>query len=186
MELKYKITIHSVWHCGSGESKGADIDALVIKDKQGLPYIPGKTIKGLIKDGIQSVKDYQPELVEESDIKTIFGEEGKCAGVCFFKNAVLPEQIHEFLSTEEGDTYKKQLFNKISSTSIDSLTGVADEHSLRSIEVTIPVELEGEIIDVPEEFMRKIGLAMKLIKNFGVGRNKGLGRCKFELKGENQ
>jgi len=186
MELKYKITLHSLWHCGSGESKGADIDALVIKDDSGLPYIPGKTIKGLIKDGMLTIQDYQPELVQESDIKIIFGVEGKSTGFCFFKNAIVPKQIHEFLSSEKGDSYKKQLFNKISSTAINSLTGIADEHSLRSIEVTIPMELEGEIIDVPEEFKGKIETAIMLIKNLGVGRNKGLGRCTFSMKGGNQ
>lgn len=183
MDLKYKITLHSVWHCGSGESKGADMDALVIKDNYGLPYIPGKTIKGLIKDGMVSVQEYQPELVQESDIKSIFGFEGENTGACFFTNAVFPEQIREFLSSDDGDSYKKQLYNKISSTAIDSVKGIAFDHSLRSIEVTIPVELEGEIIAVSEEWKEKIEIAMKMIKNLGVGRNKGLGRCTFEWKG---
>lgn len=183
MNLKYTITLYSVWHCGSGESKGADLDALVIKDKNGLPFIPGKTIKGLIKDGMQTILDYQPGLITEGDIRTIFGEEGIQTGLCFFSNAALPIEISNYLSSEGGFAYQKHLFNKHSSTAIDPETGVAVEHSLRSIEVTIPLELEGEIMDVPENLLEKVELAMKMVKNLGVGRNKGLGRCSFKLKG---
>ncbi len=47
-DLTIKIEFFSPWHCGSGPSAGADADSLVIKDINGLPFIPGKTIKGLI------------------------------------------------------------------------------------------------------------------------------------------
>ena len=47
-ELNYKIEFFSEWHCGSGLSAGADIDALAIKDSDGLPYIPGKTLRLLM------------------------------------------------------------------------------------------------------------------------------------------
>lgn len=45
--LKYSIQFYTNWHCGSGQAAGADVDALVVKDAQGLPFVPGKTIKGL-------------------------------------------------------------------------------------------------------------------------------------------
>lgn len=45
MDIKYKIEFFSNWHCGSGLAAGADVDALVVKDCNGLPYVPGKTIK---------------------------------------------------------------------------------------------------------------------------------------------
>ena len=50
MNMDYKIEFFSNWHCGSGLAAGADVDALVIKDKDGLPYVPGRTIKGLLRD----------------------------------------------------------------------------------------------------------------------------------------
>ena len=48
MEMKYKVEFYSDWHCGSGLSSGSDIDSLVIKDEDGLPFVPGKTLKGQI------------------------------------------------------------------------------------------------------------------------------------------
>ena len=52
-DLNIKIEFFSPWHCGSGLSAGADADSLVIKDTNGLPYIPGKTIKGLIREAVE-------------------------------------------------------------------------------------------------------------------------------------
>ena len=46
--VKYKIEFFSCWHCGSGLSAGADVDALVIKDKNGkdlYPMIKERAIK---------------------------------------------------------------------------------------------------------------------------------------------
>jgi hypothetical protein len=31
MNIHYKITFHTYWHCGSGLASGADADLLVIK-----------------------------------------------------------------------------------------------------------------------------------------------------------
>ena len=52
-DLTIKIEFFSPWHCGSGLSAGADADSLVIKDINGLPFIPGKTIKGLIREAVE-------------------------------------------------------------------------------------------------------------------------------------
>jgi len=183
MKIKYKITLHSMWHCGSGESKGADMDALVIKDSNGLPYIPGKTIKGLIKDGMQELAEVG-ELVSNENIWQIFGKEANnydgIIGQCFFNNATMPKVLKEYLSGQ-GNAYQKYLFFKLTSTSIDGQTGVAKDHSLRSMEATVPMELVGEILDVPDGLYSKLEQAMQMVKGLGVGRNRGLGRCTFEI-----
>lgn len=47
--INYSIQIYTYWHCGSGLAAGADVDLLPVKNKKGLPYVPGKTIKGLVR-----------------------------------------------------------------------------------------------------------------------------------------
>lgn len=184
MKIKYKLIFHSLWHCGSGESKGADIDALVIKDENGLPYVPGKTIKGLIKDGMQELVNVNSEQVKQEDIWQIFGKEAvKNEGVigkCFFRNASLPEEISEYL-INAGNVLQKQLYTKLTTTAIDGQTGVAKDHSLRSMEAAVPMELFGEILDVPEHLSSHLEQAMQMVKGLGVGRNRGLGRCTFMI-----
>ena len=49
MRIDYSIEFFSYWHCGSGLAAGADVDELAIKDGDGLPYVPGRTVKGLLR-----------------------------------------------------------------------------------------------------------------------------------------
>lgn len=185
MDINYKITFHSLWHCGSGECKGADLDALVIKEPNGLPYIPGKTLKGLIKDGMQTIVDVKSDTINQEDISHLFGREaddnGGLVGTCFFTNASISEPIANFLGAG-GQQYQKHLFKKLTSTAIVGETGVSMDHSLRSMEATIPIELVGQILNVPDDHQSHFEQAMQMIKFLGVGRNRGLGRCTFEIK----
>lgn len=59
MDLHYQIQFHTDWHCGSGLAAGADLDALVVKDKEDLPFIPGKTIKGLVREAVEDMQSFQ-------------------------------------------------------------------------------------------------------------------------------
>ena len=45
-QLTIKIKLTSDWHIGSGAGIPGDIDSLVQKDQDGLPYIPAKLLQG--------------------------------------------------------------------------------------------------------------------------------------------
>lgn len=62
MKIKYQIQFHSYWHCGSGLAAGAGVDALVVKDADGLPFVPGKTIKGLLREAMEELYGGQNEM----------------------------------------------------------------------------------------------------------------------------
>ena len=89
--IKYKIEFFSNWHCGSGLAAGADVDSLVIKDQNRLPYIPGRTLKGLFRDAATILSD------DEDTIGVIFGvsgdKEDHKTGCAFFGNATIPVAI---------------------------------------------------------------------------------------------
>jgi CRISPR/Cas system CSM-associated protein Csm3 (group 7 of RAMP superfamily) len=148
----YYIKFFDYCHIGSGDSAGVLYDNTVLKDENGFPYLPGKTIKGLVKEMMESIdKDYQ--LNE------------------YFSNFELP------LNTKKEIDEKDFLFQKVSSTAIDKKTKLAKDGSLRDIEVTIPLTLYGTI----ENIQNKTSLekALKLIKRVGLNRNRGLGRCEI-------
>ena len=44
-------SILSYWHAGSGQGRSAVSDALVQNDRNGLPFLPGRTVKGLLREG---------------------------------------------------------------------------------------------------------------------------------------
>lgn len=170
--MEYKIEFFSNWHCGSGLAAGADVDALVIKDGDGLPFVPGRTIKGLLRDAATELG------YAEDCINKVFGKAGERAnqtGCAFFSNVELPK--HEAKEIAKGQL-ASHLYQTFASTAIDD-NGIAKDNSLRRIETVVPCTLYGTIdsIDCTEEKMLKE--AMSFIKRMGTGRNRGYGRCKI-------
>lgn len=177
-ELKYTLELLSDWHCGSGLSGGAETDADLIKDENGIPYVPGKTIKGLLRFAINEIKEVQPELLNENLINSLFGFESKSTGQAFFSNATLVDY-----DDIKNNQLSEHLFKNVASTQIDE-NGVAKDHSLRVMEVCLPVTLSGTIQVPNEDFeitKNLLIIAMKWTRAIGVNRNRGLGRCIIQL-----
>ena len=169
--MKYKIDFFSNWHCGSGLAAGADVDALVVKDPKGLPYVPGRTIKGLLRDAASELG------YSEKDIICVFGTAGERAnqtGSAIFSNAGLSD--HEANEINRGQL-APYLYQTFASTAIDD-EGIAKDHSLRKIETVVPCTLYGTIEGISDNEPMIVN-AMKFIKRMGTGRNRGYGRCQF-------
>lgn len=177
MDIQYKIEFYSNWHCGSGLAAGADVDALVVKDADGLPYVPGRTLKGLLREAAYA-------LCGETDLTaSIFGISGEAdapgcgdrTGQTFFGNAVLAEK-----DAVLADGLVPYLFQAFASTAIDE-NGIAKDNSLRRIETVVPCTLAGSIRNVPVGGKELLEKAMQMVKRMGTGRNRGYGRCKITI-----
>jgi len=173
MKIKYKIIFRDYWHTGSGMSQGALSDAAVLKDKNGIVYVPGKTIKGLAREAAK-------ECDKECDVEKCFGQEGDLMSAVVFKNAVLSRDEYE---TVVAQNLQKYLYDTLTFTKIDS-KGTAQDDTLREIEVCVPLELEGEVVVEDDKCAECIVKALKKIKHIGLMRNRGLGRCHIEIKDE--
>lgn len=170
--LKYDIIFHTDWHCGAGLAAGADVDVLVIKDKDGLPYVPGKTIKGLVREAVDllygcNIKGY------EAVFGRIEGKSGGARSESFFTSAVLENTERQYILAHNAAGY---LYRSLASTAIDD-NGIAETGSLRKIQVAVPCKLHGEIYGIDENMLKCIKEAMSYIKRLGQWRNRGLGRC---------
>ena len=194
--IKYTITFFSEWHTGSGLTSGSDLDALVIKDKKKLPFIPGRTLKGLLREAAEEL--VKLKHCDEKFMKTVFGEptsqpEAKTEvndseqlgvtqrGECFFSNAKLSDELYK-ASVENN--LASFYYRAMSSTAINGESGVAKKHSLRKMQTTIPCVLEAEIINADEIYKDQIAACFKWVKRLGQNRNRGLGRCQFEMTNE--
>jgi CRISPR/Cas system CSM-associated protein Csm3 (group 7 of RAMP superfamily) len=185
-KTNYKITFLSDWHAGSGLGSGADADAVVIKDSDNLPYLPGKTIKGLIKDSLLDIMEVQPKMIPKDFIEKHFGYEEKdknekvlktIPGSLFFSSAALPLAERN----EATRAVSQFLYRNIASTSIDD-SGVAKASSLRTMEVCIPITIEGYIGGLDTESLPTLEMGLKMLRHLGSNRNRGLGRCTIEIK----
>lgn len=176
--IKYEIEFFSNWHCGSGLAAGADVDALVIKDNNELPYVPGRTLKGLLREAACVLS------ADKEAINQIFGvsgdEEGHMTGTSFFGNATLPTAEYQYI-VEQG--LASHLYQTFASTRIDE-NGIAKDNTLRKIETVVPCKLEGEILNVPEGAVKMVEDAMHYIKRMGTGRNRSYGRCRISIRKE--
>lgn len=200
MRIIYKIEFFTCWHAGSGLSGGPAANAQVIKDEHGLPFIPGRTLKGLLRQAAGQINALHDKEVTKAFIETVFGigedqikeqsagEEAAAVvkqGQCFFSNATLSQEVINQLSGNKAQ--RAMLFSTIASTAIDE-KGLARDQTLRQMEVTIPLTLYAAIEGFPDDpkLLQQLKKCFQWIKKMGVNRSRGLGRCRFSLYQSNQ
>ncbi len=183
--MKYTITFYSFWRIGTGLGSGS-IDSVLMKDDDNLPIIPGKTLKGLIRDAyyecnLPNGKElFGHELPEKADKhKKSDLQEGKL----YFGTAHLPDDEANYL--KNNTELIKGLYRNITTTRLDQNKQNVDTALVKS-EVCIPLTLEAEITPVNEETItdknvEELEKAFKMLKLMGEKRYRGLGRCIVKL-----
>jgi CRISPR/Cas system CSM-associated protein Csm3 (group 7 of RAMP superfamily) len=192
-----KIDISSYWHAGTGSGQGALLNAVVEKDALGLPYLPGRTLKGLLRDAVYRWETFggYDDINKDSVSITeqLFGprgEEGKSTftGLIRVSSAKLDDTFYQVIQSIE-ETKQKQLIQYLYaehfSTAIDKETGTAIDKSLRGIELIIPTTLYADIAIVDEaqhahlatHAFTLLAQAFPLIQAVGKHKNRGLGRA---------
>lgn len=194
--LNYQIEFYDCWNTSSGLSGGALADTLCLKDKNGLPYLPGKTVKGLFREAAELLECLKHEGITDAFINHVFGEKERKQGdgsagqktviaTSFFGNAtlnaatakaILEESTH---GKEESLILAPQLFEQIATTALEA-TGLAQKHSLRRTEYALPCTLYGEIMDA-DEYKKPLADCAAFIKRLGLNRHRGYGRCKISF-----
>ena len=165
---KFKLTVNFLgyWFISSGLEKGAYSDEIILRDADGFPFIPGKTLKGVFREAFRvagnagwfdkfNTAKLELPVFRHRLIQTVFGHDGRkegfaedelhTEGLIHFTNAVLPADVKK----EIGDN-KEYLFTTVQSTAIDNESGTALNQSLRTNEVAVPMHLMAELsLDPP-------------------------------------
>lgn len=165
-----QVDIRSYWHAGTGRGSGNHLDALVERDADGLPFVSGKMLKGLLRDAVNRATtwDVLPVLQDKTTVpqpidvvELLFGSPGfgrdnvpsdeTKPGVLKISDARMPAVLCDWLrgDTPEHRRWRGQLQRSVYSTAIDSDSGVAKGGSLRGQEVTVPMQLESRIRLLP-------------------------------------
>ncbi len=177
-KIIYKIQFFDYWHTGSGLAGSTYADSIVHKNDDDLPIIPGRTVKGLLRDAAKIIHELDNSLITNQFILDVFGKEDMPTK-CFFSNVTLSKNLAEKIIQENR---QHALYQVLSSTQIDA-DGQAKEGSLRQLEVTIPLVLYGMIDDFPNNNLYKTQIihCLNWVKQLGLNRNRGLGRCQFSI-----
>jgi len=190
LSFQLNLDIRSYWRAGSGDGGGAYADLLVIK-KQGLPYLPGKQLKGLLKNAmttcVQAQVNSNPKIIPKTIIDELFGQEGATSkGLIEISNATLPVIEKQWLLEDKGRI--KMLYHTKDSQAVDYATGTTKPGSLRTMEVAVPMQLCAEINLTSaingyniEQIKKWMEYSCQLITHIGANRNRGLGRVNITL-----
>lgn len=202
--IKIKISLLGYWYIGTGHEAGAYADSIALKDSDGLPFIPGKTLKGMFRNSAQLCCNNNIITEEEMDI--LFGvpgtslENGLASGIDYNSDELSTSGILYFNNAEltdfEKNEIKKQelgrhLYRIVQSTAIDE-NGVAKDKSLRSYEVAVPLNFitsinfdDSQRISDIFESDAKLKNLLKIFSSFiteiGGKRRRGFGRCLVEV-----
>ncbi len=193
--IELRIQLLAMWHPGTGRGQGPGADAEANRDAAGLPHVPGKTLKGLLRDGAEIAADLGH--LSRGDLEAVFGTPFELpdapeparhrsgAGSLRVYSARVGRTVVEarcwqaWARKEDGAQARRHLFRTIATTSLDA-AGIAEDHSLRSIEVVVPVALSAEVhcTEVDEALGRAVlNAAVPFVNALGAHRTRGLGRC---------
>jgi CRISPR/Cas system CSM-associated protein Csm3 (group 7 of RAMP superfamily) len=202
------IEMLDLWQAGSGRGEGKHLDSVPVLDAQGLPFLPGRTVKGLLRDAvwhlenIEALSQWSPFAPDTSLTVWLFGSRDSLdnaedttrqtrytstPGSIWVSDAKLSPGIRDALTdTTTSLALRGALFHDTFSTAIDEKTGQAKNQTLRSKRVCVPMVLTATLESSHAEGLEIIETALPLIDALGSQRTRGLGRCVWTLERKSQ
>ncbi len=195
-KIEYKIKFTSDWAILSGKSAGG-IDNRLLRDENGFPYIPGKTIKGVFREGYEEIEEMLPEGFKKLEFfgKIKEREKGDNAdkedSIFIFSNAELPKDLKEEINSLKPQD-KAFVLNEIGyvipRNRIDDETNMAEEKALAFFEVGRKgIEFIASIVKkdnsdiTPDEEKLFIEYLFKYVRRIGALRTRGKGKFEIEV-----
>mgnify|MGYP001806336764 CR=1 FL=1 len=199
-----RFQIYGWWHAGSGASLGGVADAAVLRSPEGLPWLPGRSVRGLVREALAEAEDLGHRAVPAGFTRWLCGDDFAAsdsedeavtelrrrrfvtqAGHGVFDSAELPDDWRRWARSPGSAAMIAEMFEILSSTAIAD--GAAQRHSLRSIEVAVPMTLTAGLhlrsspIPPPGEVGAALAAALPLLRGLGAGRHRGLGRVQASV-----
>lgn len=198
-----RLEMLSDWHVGTGYGD-ATVDRAVRRDRDGLPYVPGKTLRGVLRDACEQVAYGLDEGARgpwHEVLETVFGDQPSLreddparpprAGALHLGDARLPEADAAVLrgkpALARATTFVKP------GVKISYKTGAAEPKCLRFDEVArAGLQLEAQAaLQLPAEASSQTRLAasallvagLARLERLGGKRRRGTGRVRAQVAG---
>ena len=188
--LELEIELLSPLCSGSGLNRPGVVDREVAFDAAGLPVIPGRRLKGLLRDGYQQIwESGLPEMKALPLPEELFGRAGQReSGRLRVTNARLEdaEAIGEWLRAVEASEKLRNIvrpgevlrtFTDIRrQTSMDAKTGAAREDTLRFTRtLRSGLKFRASLSGLDGLSEEAIALAAAAVQSMGLSRSRGVG-----------
>lgn len=184
---------------GSAEGYGAIIDTDIVYDEFGLPFIPAKRIKGILRNSSDDLIDYFKisNINYTIDKDKLFGISGQQAGILVLPNFYIEEYEKNrrwlrYLKNHKNN-YKINVstqkvldtFTTVRiSTSIEN--GISKKTSLRKFRCLNAGNTFYGKIDIDDKYAEQLALICQNVDSIGTKRNRGFGKVEITLFDENK
>jgi len=176
-----------------GDGTAGVVDVEVEHDELGLPFLGGKTLRGLLLDSWLSMQHCFPELSESA--RRVFGIEADFEECCILRigDAVVDSETRKWIEAAEFRSEQRispmnvleALTDIRKQTSEERSTGAPAETTLRSVRVVIrDLKLQSTLcwLNEPTDAdLRCLSLALLATRHAGLGRNRGRGNIRLTL-----
>ncbi|MCK5921497.1 MAG: hypothetical protein KAG66_11190 [Methylococcales bacterium] len=205
---KYTLTLRLISDAtfGRGDGLAGYIDCEVEHDHSGLPYLRGRTLKGLLSEEVDNIlfslnhiqNPVDQRWVEaKQQLFGIPGSSGKVQAIIHFAHATLHADIQntvqQTLKAADNRLTPADILESLSAirsqTAIEEKSGVPVEGSLRNMRVVLretmfyaDLHYLRDLSDVERTLLSATVLAFR---RAGTGRNRGRGKLVADLLGKN-
>lgn len=204
MEKQITIKFLSSWHIGSGLGDGYRTDSKLVRDSFGLPFVPGRVLKGALREGAIKLSAIRDDFRRAET--AIFGSrddslKSNQTGAITVNSGEISEEfkdifLHESISSRE--LLVRDMLELRTQTALTEAK-LTKKGSLRNIECGIPgLEFTAEIsINESDDLYKMIGQGcdhqwiekyfkaiISSVKSIGGNRSRGLGKCIVKISND--
>jgi len=202
LSYQLRLTLLSDATFGRGDGVAGLVDAEVQHDEVGLPFLAGRTLKGLLgaecADIVVALENARPDQKERwrQASERLFGRSGAALeGEAILRVGVarLPEDLRSALRQEvrKGRLTPNDILELVTAlrrqTAMDAW-GVPKENSLRTMRVilrgTVFRARLDFVVEPQHDDLALLAACVKALRRAGTGRNRGRGRIQAELLGK--
>jgi len=195
-----KIVLKSDTIFGRGDGVAGFVDTEVQHDECGLPYLGGKTLKGLLAATCAEIR-YALELSRsellsswDQSSERLFGFPGsreESSAILHFGDAGLPDDLREVIALDIRRKHlsRQDILETLTTlrrqTAIDAETGAPQKETLRTVRVILretPFIARLSFVQEPGDFdLVCLAACVKALRRAGSDRNRGRGSLQAEL-----
>jgi len=193
MELHIELLSDATFSKGEGTPGVVDVE--VEHDEYGLPFIKGRTLRGLLRDSWLTIEEHFPDLLEAA--RKVLGDASSMEESCRLRigDAVLPATVRQAVieAVQERGLTPDRVLEACTEvrcqTAEDQRTGAPREHTLRRVRVVVrgmrfiaPLEWLGG--DPTNDELCVLALCTLATRHAGLARNRGRGHIRITIDGD--
>ncbi len=181
---------------GRGEGTAGEVDVEVEHDRYGLPFLGGKTLRGLLRDAWITMQERFPELGDAA--RRVFGPHADTGELAILRvgdaqiESGARQWFHTAVERELHPLAPDQVLRSLTAirtqTAEDRQSGAPERTTLRTTRVLLrDLHLHAPLcwLAPPTDLDRRcLALAALATRHAGLGRNRGRGFVRVTLQGD--